>query len=376
MHTFACRGCEQQIGFALDLNHENAGVGYSDFIDSELVEDGPPDCPVVNLEADFLIPAAQQGRDGTFARLGQIQQIVREREKNGEIVGAPPGQFGALAGDAKTEWLDVRKAWTLTRAGQLPLARAKVKAGSDRYHPSAPVENLQQWLFPFLMTIGGAPLEANLGALADTLKPLIQNDEFERLLDHYDAELVRGRGRIYLDVLNGFFNAYDDFGQLMPRFSAGLSFDEDLAVSSGDFERTKMFYGNTFEALGTVVDLIAFSNNILGGRRWEQFQSMDAARYMTLDKIARFNPFAGTPAFAKLSVETDNQLRNASHHGSIEINQRGDVISYRVGKSSQGELVSMTYTKYLERCITLLMQLISVFCLELVLTQHRKMQPF
>ena len=172
-----------------------------------------------------------------------------------------------------------------------------------------------------------------------------------------------------------FFGAYADFSQILQRVASGLTVSPDLEVSSSQFERTRMFYGNAFEALGNLVDLIAYANNVLQGRKWDAFERLTVKTYLSLDKSSRFGPFAATPEFANLNAEADNQLRNASHHGSLEINSVTRIITYQAGKGGQGEEKTLSYTEYLIKSLTIFQQILAIFALEILLAKGRSSSP-
>ncbi|MFY9953870.1 hypothetical protein [Bradyrhizobium sp.] len=92
----------------------------------------------------------------------------------------------------------------------------------------------------------------------------------------------------------------------------GLDVPAGNIASSVDFDATRMFYGNAFEAFASSVDIFAYLNNLLAGRPFNQFEKLTQKEYLKLDKANRFDAFAGVPAFAALCEERDNQLRNAS----------------------------------------------------------------
>lgn len=377
VHHFPCTGCDQLIGFTLNLYPDKGSWEYVDWLDCEPTAEPIDHAPVVNLEADFLIPQSEQGRDNSFHRILQIQEMAEAREKDGDYVGSIVGgsHKGAAGGDVRGEWADLRRAWLLHRSGKNVLCRGKVKTASDKFYPTAPVKNLQEWIFRFNMIVGGKPADHALKTVADALKNVAPSPPFKELLNHYDDEMVQERGRIYFNVMNDFFNAYGDFGQIMPRYSAGLSIRDDLDVSSSQFERTKMFYGNAFESLGSLVDFVAFANNILQGRTWDKFNQLTVKEFLKLDKIARFNPFAGTAGLSLFANEADNQLRNASHHGYFDLDQVSKIITYRAGKGGQGTTHTITYVDYLKRCIALYTQVITLLHVELIVTRGRQHNP-
>jgi hypothetical protein len=95
----------------------------------------------------------------------------------------------------------------------------------------------------------------------------------------------------------------------------GLDVPCGNVASSVDFDATRMFYGNAFEAFASSVDILAYLNNMRAGRPFDQFERLTQKEYLKLDKGSCFDAFASVPAFAALCEERDNQLRNASHHG-------------------------------------------------------------
>jgi hypothetical protein len=105
-----------------------------------------------------------------------------------------------------------------------------------------------------------------------------------------------------------------------------------------------MFYGNAFEALTSNVTVLACLNNIMNGRSYDTFDKMDLAKYLTIDKAKRGEPFKDTQPFFDFSRDLDSVLRNASHHGAMKIEQNNQIISYRSGGT--GALRTIPYFRY------------------------------
>jgi hypothetical protein len=150
----------------------------------------------------------------------------------------------------------------------------------------------------------------------------------------------------------------------------GLDFDPGYRVGSADFDRVRMFYGNAFETLADMVDLLAFVNNVALGRDFDKFPVLTAKKYYDLDEIGRFGPFAESAPLASLCPEADNQLRNASHHNGMTFDAAAQIITYRAGKSGQGEPRSISYTDYLKRCVTIFLQTLNILLIELAIGQR------
>ncbi len=374
-HRFSCRGCELEIGFALNLDQAKGQHEYVDWFNCHPVEGEPFGPPIVNLDADFLVPAELQGVDFAFPRLQQYREAINAREAAGTLAWESERPLGARGGNLLEEWEELRRAWLLDRNRNGVLSRAKVKASSDKYYPTQALTGLPDWLFRFIQFVGGEPIRQMFEQSEQAVSALFDAGIPSDLVLHYEQNMASHRGRIYLDAFNAYFGAYSDLSQVRIRVAAGLAIEPGMEVSSRQFDRTKMLYGSLFENLGSLVELIAYLNNVLVGRRWDEFETLSRDQYLRLDKSARFGPFAANADLAILVAERDNQLRNASHHGGIEIDPKTGLISYRAGKGGQGAAQSMSYTIYLEKCTTIFNQILVIFMLDLRMARDFKIRP-
>lgn len=184
------------------------------------------------------------------------------------------------------------------------------------------------------------------------------------------------RAEKYFAIMREFFLAYDDFSQVLFRVKSGIEIAEGDNVSSAQFDMTKMFYGNAFETFSSLVDILAYLNNVSAGRSFDQFQSLSRKKYLELDKSSRFGPFESNPALANLCLERDNQLRNASHHASTRLATPDARILYRSGKGGTGVEQELSYAAYLAKCSILFLQIVNLFRFEIMLFQvHGKRFP-
>jgi hypothetical protein len=200
------------------------------------------------------------------------------------------------------------------------------------------------------------------------IKPLIGTPEFERLLKVYDAELSIERGARYFELIKSYFISFSDFSQVLFLITQGLGVPDGDVASTVDFDKTRMFYGNAFEAYSSSVDLLAYINNIIAGRRFDEFQSLTREKYVALDKASRCNAFASNAAFTALCQEFDNQLRNASHHGGFQFDAANQTIKYRAGKGGTGAEQSIAYGAYLARSTNLFLQAMTLMRLEIMIS--------
>ena len=175
--------------------------------------------------------------------------------------------------------------------------------------------------------------------------------------------------------MNAFFKGWTEFSQVHLHTLSGSDTDESLRAMSCDFDEVKMFYGNTFEALASSVDILAYLNNIKAGRDFDKFETLTLEKYLKLDKPGRNNAFHMNIAFSELCEEWDNQVRNASHHGSFRLNPKTQIISYEAGKGGSGSNQNMSYFNYLVRSTKLFLQLITIFRIELIMTEQTNTNP-
>ena len=82
--------------------------------------------------------------------------------------------------------------------------------------------------------------------------------------------------------MRNYFMAYDEFAQVQNLITNGLSVSEDYFASSSDFDKTRMFYGDAFEAFASQVDLLAYLNNLSAGRTFDTFATMSIDDYRRL----------------------------------------------------------------------------------------------
>src|SRR2546427_7509815 len=66
-HKFPCRQCSEEIVLRMDVDYVNIGCQVFCVENCEAIE-SVPDAPIVNVDAIFVIPPEQQGRDMAFPR--------------------------------------------------------------------------------------------------------------------------------------------------------------------------------------------------------------------------------------------------------------------------------------------------------------------
>jgi hypothetical protein len=175
--------------------------------------------------------------------------------------------------------------------------------------------------------------------------------------------------------MRDFFGAFSEFGQVYLFAAKGLELPVTYHSTSTDFAAVRMFYGNTYEHFTGLVEYLAMFNNMLMGRAFDTFHTLTLEQYRKLDKSARLGPFAMNAPFMAICAEADNQLRNASHHGSLVFEQDNQVIRYHSGKGDTGPEQKISYANYLARCARIFLQTMTLLRIELMNAHQLGLHP-
>ncbi|HNK51661.1 MAG TPA: hypothetical protein PKX75_21830 [Nitrospira sp.] len=366
-HTFACGGFGEEMSIEVVQKPEFGTAGISC---TSNCEESSEEGLIVNLHPDFPIPEDQLHVDRAFPWLEHVRNLAQRQME----LGATTPQFSSLD-DYKRfvmeiqtpleRWAIVKKGWSLARNGRNDLAKATLEQynfnGTDASH------ELREVLFHFCGTLLNHGQFALFTQAAELLAECTRRapQEYDRLKRHHGEEWLQDHLDRYLDIFSEYFRDFGEFSQTLLVCQYNLPLDANASASSSAFSRTKMFYGNAYEALTSHYVVLACLNNILNGRPFDQFQAMDLKKYLTINKANRANPFSETKPFAALATNLDSTLRNASHHGAIKLDQARKKISFRSGGT--GAEQKMSYTHYLVLCNDHILKLAALLMLELVL---------
>jgi len=370
-HRFPCVNCGEDMVVALNVDYQ-ALAHWTEAVENAEFADEVPDAPIMNVDANFIVPENERHADFAFPRLTQLRERNKVAEKHGSLISladVPPGMLGQRPyrrPDYAEEWHLLRKAWSLHRRGRDHLARQKLEAASALLYKADPLHDLLDWLWRFVLFIGQPHYEAPFRAAIEVIRPLLRKPEFADFVAYYNG-IASDRGDRYFELMKAYFEDYGDFGQVHFHVAKGLEVPGGNVASSVDFDATRMFYGNTFEAFASSVDILAYLNNMLAGRPFNQFEKLTQKEYLKLDKASRFDAFAGVSAFAALCEERDNQLRNASHHGGMKLDHKTQMIRYRAGKGGSGVEQRVGYATYLARSAKLFLQAMTLLRLEVMM---------
>jgi hypothetical protein len=371
MHRFKCSGCSENISIGLSVNFQDVSC---EPIFEENVEPAGKEGTIVNLDAAFPVNPDSTGNDHVRNRVKQLHRLVTENQRRYDEVHGK-GAFADLIGVQEgpsiglhDEWQRLKQVWSLSRNGKASLAKKKMKDAFKEIYPNDAPDHLYDWLWRFCGKIGGAEYEQRFMKILLEIKRSTEGGvKFDRFFTYFKKSLQKQHLNVFFEIFRQYFEHNDAFIQVQSYCRAGLSLPRGFSVGSNDFDDVKMFYGNAFEGMTTLVEFLACLNNAMAGREYDEFKTMTLSQYKEIDKAGRCNPFADNAAFFSICDCLDNQIRNASHHGNFKLSPNGKRIEYRSGKSGKGKKRHMSYTKYIHLCNKIFLSITVLFRLELIL---------
>jgi hypothetical protein len=379
-HCFPCQSCGEDMVIGLHVDYARKGWR------TEAVENAEhaieqPGAPIMNVDANFIVPEAERYKDLAFPRLPQMVRMVRAAEKDGSFnlhttiangrINERPYRRPDLAG----EWKLLKKAWSLYRRDKAKLSERQITEASARYYASDPLDDLLDWMWRFTLFLGQPSYEPIFREVFDVVKAVMDREHFTEFREMYGSTLVEERAERYFELMRDYFSGFAEFGQVYFLVARGIEIEDGNMASSSGFERTRMFYGNAYEAFASSVDILAYLNNLRVGRRFDAFEKLTRKRYLELDKASRFSPFGDNTPFTKLCQERDNQLRNASHHGSVQFDCGTQLITYRSGKGGTGAVRTIGYAAYLAKCTRIFLQAMTLLRTEIMMCHLSGARP-
>lgn len=358
---FTCPHCEANSKLVLLLdNPPQVKISFNELENLIYIESGDIDeekSLVVNLSTDFTVPDEVRNKELYSPFLYQMNEILKEAF--GENYN--PEKIEGVMGVSNIEeiWKDLYKAYKFNIRGNL-LQRDKIIQGQE----------LTELIFRFIgMFIGSERLTRDMDILGDFSRSILQKNksEFHRFANDDLLPNLEEKINDYMEVFDTFFSNYQEFKQMNLQARLEVETFKNSKVSSTNFKRTKMIYGEVFEILGSNINTIAFLNNIENQRKYDEFQSekLTYQRYLTIDKATKMKCFEGnTSIFNIFSLEYDSKLRNASHHKWLKYNESKQLITYPISGSSS-EKITLSYTEYLLKTNNIVMALMILLSFEL-----------
>ena len=364
----ACPTCFTPIRLQLRLN--NPPMVDVDF--TENCEASADEGTVVNVGSGFVISRQHLHEEAYFPiadlpKLTDLEQEILEVQRPPNAEGRLMVDLAVLLGGlprAHERWRLLRNAYRFFRTDQQDRMVSQLVAlfGEEARLPEATMDGaIVSFVVRFLEPTGAVKLKRALDEIArvrGTNEP-----EFRRLANEF-APMRWDRIDEYMDVIDHFFRAYEEFNQVLMYVRREVAMPPDPYATSTDFERTRMFYGEAFEVMGSHLDFLAAVNNIASGRPFDQLAQISLQRFRVSDKGRRAETIAQNAELTWLTAEYNNRLRNASHHRWLRLNPDRSQLSYRDG--GDGGLVSLSYAEYLHHCCAITVQLMLLAAIEIL----------
>src|SRR5712692_9005212 len=266
-HTFHCGGCGEEIVVGMNVDRQKMAVAIK-YVSN--CEPGTEEGLVINLHPRFTIPEDHLHQDGIFPWLSYDMEIHRIQT---EMHSEPPKfssfeewqEFTRSIQSALAGWQIIRKAWSLTQNGREDLAKTHLMNYKD--HTFEDPHELNYVLFHFCWNLT-KPKKFRIYMEANELAADISHKfvpEFFRFRRYYLTDLYNEHFQRYFDVFSEYFQDLSEFNQTLMFSQYGLPLPQESQASSRGFKRTKMFYGNAFEALTSNFTVLACLNNIRSG---------------------------------------------------------------------------------------------------------------
>ncbi|WP_156954379.1 hypothetical protein [Paraburkholderia acidipaludis] len=346
----------------LNLDQKNAGVEFGaceniSFIDEQ---DGKP----IYMSSDFAADGSKINNPFYFGSLEFMRDAAAAHVRRaGESISP---QFPSVVPMAIAPvWDRLKKIWRLDSVKRYDIS-APLKSEFARLY-DIPDSNLDDLLYWFIRTIFD-----NKSTLIPEAKLAIEKkeEEFKRFLHYYSCDLKEHHWRSYFDIFSQFFDAFDQFSQVIIYTRNGIRLPKDAKVTSTNFDKTKKFYASAYEFYAGAIEMLTEINNILSGRAFDKLSAIDLKSFVKTDKAQRRNSLATNTAFTDASKEFDHQIRNASFHNWFYLLGDNTTIEYRSGGT--GEAHQLPYIEYVLKCTRLFHQICELLILELFLGHLRR----
>ena len=191
VHRFPCMSCGEDMVVALNVDFQKI-AHWVEAVENAEHAAREDEAPVINLDANFLIPEAERHVDnGANPRMTQLLAMAEIAEKQGSLrtvslTDVLQGKYDHRPyrrPDYADEWRLLKKAWSLHRRGQDLLAQKKIASATELFYKNEPLDGLQDWLWRFVLFIGQPNYEAIFRAASEVLRPILRAPGFMEFAD-------------------------------------------------------------------------------------------------------------------------------------------------------------------------------------------------
>ena len=367
IHIFDCHVCGLPITIALQSKAPHAYVKPVENV-SVINQQDDEGLTIINLHPNFAFDVTEIHADFTFASMSYLNKIS-------PFMRMVPGKCQDVAmqfdiPNATFLWGHIKKILYLRdNESQSKTVIKTIKIYEQerkKIFPDTIIINYYDATFNFFHGLFYPKFE-NLFTPASSLIEKTKNNfpvEFNNYKNYY-LENFKKEGQLkYLSIFSDYFKLRTELGQMLIHARINDFDIDNKVVGSRNFDIVKLFYGQAYETLTSQFVTFACMNNILSGRKYDEFQAMTLNKYIKdLDKSQKANPFAALREFHSFADHLDSALRNGSHHASIW--REGSIVKYRSGGT--GAKREMNYSRYLYLCNELIIAISALYLLELKL---------
>ena len=362
IHFFDCIGCDLPITIALQSNALHAHVKPLENV-TIIEQQNDDDFTIINLHPNFAFDVDTINADFVFASMAYLQKIA-------PFMRMVPGVFQDVAQqfdipNATFLWGHIKK--ILLLRDQESKARIVEKTiriyeqQRKKIFPDTSLTDHYQAAYNFFNGLFYPKFEKLLNPAQELFEKAKNNfpEEFKNYKNYYLSNLKKDSDQRYISILSDYFKLRTELCQMLIHARIDDFDIEDKVVGSRNFDIVKLFYGQAYETLTSQFITFSCINNILSGRKFDEFKTMNLNKYIKdLEKSKKANPFTDIHEFHSFATHLDSALRNGSHHASIW--RDGVIVKYKSGGT--GAEREMNYSRYLYLCNELIIA-ISALCL-------------
>ena len=364
LHSFKCVNCAEMIKVSLDIDFATLKIDINCDENSYIsTQEGT----IINLHPELAISSSNINRDSYFP----MEDLFKSFDINSMANENPNVKhidaFWALGGNhlLTEEWAELKRAWSLSLNSKTDLSNKIIRT----FFNQKGVKNtptIREWKHGFSQKLISPYFLQFYNSAKSFIDKIKRNfsDEFEKFSTFYKDNWRLIHVEKCFNIYCEYFSNFSEYSQVILFDKNNIPIPNDSKVTSNAFETVKLFYGNAYEVYTTNIETIACLNNIYKGREFRQFESMNLSKYNKINKAKRTNPFSSTVELKHFEQCLDSSLRNASHHGAMQLDRDTDEIKYQSGGT--GAERTIQYCEYLSKCNKIIFSLALLMMLELL----------
>ncbi len=368
-HSFDCLECFQPMTIAVRASPPNAHIESVEnvIIDSEINDEIGT---VINLHPNSAFSAEQYHERQFFPSLITLEMVTPHLRMRPGKLQDYVAQFDIP--NAPTLWGTVKAILKLSdKQDKQKVMEKQISSYAHqrkKYIPESQFNNYFEVVYDFFDYLFYPKINALSDPIMDILDKLQEDDKLDDFINFYQTHLKKENENRYLSTFSSYLKHRNQFSQLLTHARISSDDVDDKMVGSKGFEEIKLYYGEVYEALTSNFSILACINNLIHGRKFDEFERMNLNKYLKdVEKSKRHNPFSQTDYLKDFVECIESTLRNGSHHASIW--REGEVVMYRSGGA--GTIRDVSYSRYLHMCNVLTISLAALFIIELHIQKYR-----